>query len=390
MDDLRIVGLVFPSEKRNRGRRRFAPHARGERMKIVRSIVAAAAASLVFMSASGLARSAEMTPALQTVIKAAQAEGSLKIVWLQSALGGGRGAKAIQDGMNKMFGTNIDIKFAPGGSFPQVGNQIAAEQKAGRAATSDVYLTSLNNAARLARLGIFQPVPWTKILPDRITPDMVEADSTALKYASTITTIVYNKNIIPDPPETMSGWLAPPFKGKLATTAYAAGFDAMGANDVWGHDKTIEYATALSGQISGLLGCGDENRIASGEFAAMIFACGGNAQLMKEKGAPIALTTAEDYISLAFVYFLVPKNAQSPSAAMLMTAYMLSPEGQRLVWEYDRYDLHLFPESKAAAEVAKARNSGGKVIIQSIDWALKHPEKEAALAEVAKILTEKK
>jgi hypothetical protein len=30
------------------------------------------------------------------------------------------------------------------------------------------------------------------------------------------------------------------------------------------------------------------------------------------------------------------------------------------------------------------------VIIQSIDWALKHPEKEAALAEVAKILTEKK
>jgi hypothetical protein len=102
MDDLRIVGLVFPSEKRNRGRRRFAPHARGERMKIVRSIVAAAAASLVFMSASGLARSAEMTPALQTVIKAAQAEGSLKIVWLQSALGGGRGAKAIQDGMNKV------------------------------------------------------------------------------------------------------------------------------------------------------------------------------------------------------------------------------------------------------------------------------------------------
>jgi hypothetical protein len=69
---------------------------------------------------------------------------------------------------------------------------------------------------------------------------------------------------------------------------------------------------------------------------------------------------------------------------------MLSPEGQRLVWEYDRYDLHLFPESKTAAEVAKARNSGGKVIIQSIDWALKHPEKEAALAEVAKILTEKK
>jgi ABC-type Fe3+ transport system substrate-binding protein len=330
-----------------------------------------------------------MTPELQAVIKGAQAEGSLKLVWLQSVLGGGRGAKTIQDGMNKMFGTKIDVKYAPGASFPQVGNQIAAEQKAGRPATSDVYITSLNNAARLTRLGLFQPVPWTKLLPGRITDEMVEADSTALRYVSTLNAVVYNTNSVPNPPKTMTGWLAPQFKGRLATTAYAAGFDAMGASDVWGYDKTVEFAKALSGQMSGFLGCGDENRIASGEFWAMIFACGGAAQLMIEKGAPLALIPADDYMSSAFFYLLVPKNAESPNAAMLLTSYMLTPEGQKLAWDYDRSDLHLFPESKMAAEVAKFRKSGAKVTIQSIDWALAHPEKEQALAEITRIFTQK-
>jgi ABC-type Fe3+ transport system substrate-binding protein len=355
----------------------------------VRSIVAVVATSLLVLFAPQDAKSADMTPELKAVIKGAEAEGSLKLVWLQSVLGGGRGAKTIQDGMNKMFGTKIDVKYAPGGSFPQIGNQIAAEQKAGRPATSDVYITSLNNAARLGKLGIFQPVAWTKLLPDRITGEMVEADSSALRYISTINAIVYNKNSIPNPPKTMSGWLAPQFKGKLATTAYAAGFDAMGANDVWGPEKAVEYARSLSGQLSGFLGCGDENRIASGEFVAMIFACGGAAQLMMEKGAPIALVTAEDYISSAFFYLLVPKNAQSPNAAMLMTTYMLTAEGQKLAWESDRSDLHLFPGSKMAAEVSQARNSGGKVTVQSIDWALAHPEKEHALVEITKIFTQK-
>ena len=353
------------------------------RLRIVWTAVVAGVA----IAAPGPSQAADMSPELKAVAKSADAEGSMKVVLVQGTLGGGPGFQRIQDGMNKMFGTKVEIKFAPGGSMPQVGNQIAAEYKAGRPATSDVYLTSLNNAARLTKLGVFRSVPWTKLLPGRITDEMVEADGAVLRYVTTVTDIVYNKNLVPKPPKTLAGWLAPQFKGKLATTPYAAGFDAMGASDVWGPEKTIEYAKALSDQLSGLIGCADTHRVASGEFAALIFNCGGTAEVLMEKGAPIDLMIPQDYTSQGFFYLLVPKNAASPNAATLMITYMMTPEGQKISWDFDRRDLHMFPESKLAGEVREAVSSATKAVVQSIEWAHAHPEKEKALAEVTKIIT---
>jgi ABC-type Fe3+ transport system substrate-binding protein len=353
----------------------------------MRRLQLAASVAVLFALLPGSASAADMSPELKAVAKAADAEGSMKIVWVSEILGGGRGLKMVQDGMNTMFGTKVEIKFAPGGSMPQVGNQIASEYKAGRPATSDVYMTSLNNATRLSGLGIFRPVEWTKLLPGRITDEMVEADGAALRFVSTITSVAYNKNLVPNPPKTLAGWLAPEFKGKLASTAYAAGFDALGASDVWGPAKSIEFAKALSGQLSGLIGCADNHRIASGEFAALIMACGGGVRQMIEKGAPLGLVTPQDYTSSAFFYLLVPKNAASPNAATLMVTYMMTPEGQNIAWDQDRSDLHMFPESRMAAEVRDVQNSGAKVIVQSIKWAREHPEKEETLREITKIFT---
>jgi ABC-type Fe3+ transport system substrate-binding protein len=332
---------------------------------------------------------AEMSPELAAVAKAADTEGSMKVVLVAGTLGGGPGFRKIQDGMNKMFGTKVEIKFAPGGSMPQVGNQIAAEHKAGRPATSDVYLTSLNNAANFIEMGLFRSAPWSKLLPGRITDEMVEADGTAVRFTTTLTDIVYNKNLVPNPPKTLAGWLAPEFKGKLASTPFAAGFEAMGANDVWGPEKTIKYAEALSGQLSGLISCADSHRVASGEFAAMIFNCGGTAEVMKEKGAPIDMLIPEDYTSQGFSYMLVPKNAASPNAAILLITYMLTSEGQRMVWEHDKGDLYLFPDSKSRPEVLEAMGRAQKVVVQTIDWAHAHPEKKEAAREVTKLLTRK-
>jgi ABC-type Fe3+ transport system substrate-binding protein len=249
-----------------------------------------------------------------------------------------------------------------------------------------MYITSLNNAAVLAPLGIFREVEWTKLLPDRITDQMVEADGVALRYVTTLTHFAYNKNLLPNPPATLQGFLDPKFKGKLATTPYAAGWDAMGASDVWGLKKTVDFARALSGQISGLINCGDENRIATGEFVAMIFTCGGGARTLVEKGAPLGLKVAADMVSTGFFYLLVPKNATSPNAATLATVYLMTDEGQKFSWEVWRDDLHMFPDSKMAGLLQEALvASGGKMTQQTIKWAREHPEKDEALAEVTKI-----
>lgn len=349
-----------------------------------RSALIAAAVALAAAAEPALA--ADYSPELQALIKAADAEGTLKLVWTPGAIGGARGAKGIEDGMNKMFGTKIEVRFAPGGSMPQVGNQLAAENKAGRPATTDMYITSLNNAAVLAPLGIFRKVEWTRLLPGRITDEMIEADGVALRYVTTLTHFAYNTNLLPDPPKTLEGFLDPKFKGKLATTPYAAGWDAMGASDVWGLKKTVDFARALSGQISGLINCGDENRIASGEFVAMIFTCGGGARVLVEKGAPLALKVPADMVSTGFFYLMVPRNATSPNAATLATVYLMTDEGQKFSWEVWRDDLHLFPGSNMAGLLQVALvGSGGKMTLQTIKWAQEHPEKDEALAAVTDI-----
>lgn len=346
-------------------------------------------ATLVAFPVAGSARAAEMTPELKAVVKAADAEGSMKVVLVPGSLGSGPGFKRIQDGMNKMFGTNIEIKYAPGGSQPQMGNQIAAEAKANRPATTDLFLASLSNTVRFTSMGLFRAAPWTKLLPGRITDEMVEANGTTVRLATTLTDIAYNKNLVPNPPKTMEGWLAPEFNGKLASTPFAAGFEALGASDVWGPEKTIKYAQALSGQLSGLIGCADSHRVASGEFAALILNCGGTAEELMEKGAPIGLIIPQDFTSQAFVYLMVPKNAASPNAATLLITYMMTPEGQAISWEFDKRDLHMFPDAKSRAEVLAAVGSAQKAVFQTIEWAHAHPEKNKVASDVTKILTRK-
>jgi hypothetical protein len=59
------------------------------------------------------------------VIKDANKEGKLKLLWGEGTLGGTKGAAKFEQMMNKMFGTDIRISFTPGAAMPQVGSQIA-------------------------------------------------------------------------------------------------------------------------------------------------------------------------------------------------------------------------------------------------------------------------
>ena len=350
-----------------------------------RSLLFAAPLVVLSLVACEVAGAADLSPALQAAAKAADGEGPLKLVWAPDTLGGAAGAKLIQERMNKAFGTHIEIRFVPGASMPQVGLQIAQEYAAGGAASSDVYLTSLNNAAALAQRGMFRSIDWKALLPGRITDAMIEADGAAIKFVTTPSSIAYNTRLLPNPPNTMAGFLAPEFKGKIATTPYAAGFDSLGATDVWGPERTIAYAKALSAQVSGLIRCADMERLASGEFDALVMACNGSAQQIIAKGAPIGVFVPRDAATVGFFYFLVPKNAASPNAATLFIAYMMTPEGQQLSWDTWKDDLHFFPESHIAEEVRALLDSQIQVKLQTIQWSQDHPEAVTTLAAVTRI-----
>jgi ABC-type Fe3+ transport system substrate-binding protein len=339
-----------------------------------------------FLLAHHGAVAADLSPEMAKAAAAADKEGTVRVMWGDNVLGGSTGAKEIQDGMNRMFGTHVRVLYAPGDSMPQVGNQIMAEAQANQAASSDVWIAPTTHIGRGEKAGILQRIDWQALVPGRISDRMVEANGGAVRFVSNIAGVSYNTDLLPHPPKTLMGFLAPEYKGKIATTPYAAGFDILATDDFWGLDKTLDYATKLSAQVSALMRCNEGARIAAGEVEALLIDCGGDtAETLAEKGAPVAHYLARDFLNERFFYLAVPKNAEHPNAAKVMIAWLLTPEGQAFSWRSWYEDLASYPDSHAAKEIASAEADGGTVKELSVAWWLAHPDASEALDKVVKI-----
>ena len=117
-------------------------------------------------------------------------------------------------------------------------------------------------------------------------------------------------------------------------------------------------------------------RIASGEFVA--FADGllrPHLGQVKCVGAPVDMAVPTDFAAQRYYYMMIPKNAAHPNAAKLYVAFMLTPEGQRLMWNSDdtnSSDCSPTPGWRKA--VADYEKQGVKFREFTADWARQHPE----------------
>ena len=134
-----------------------------------------------FCGLSSNPSAAQWSPAMSALIKDANKEGKLKLLWGEGTLGGTKGAAKFEAMMNKIFGSDIRISFTPGAAMPQVGSQIAAEFAAGQSSASDVYIGADSYLTPLIKRKIFHEVDWPKFLPGRITNEMVEGERTSLR-----------------------------------------------------------------------------------------------------------------------------------------------------------------------------------------------------------------
>jgi ABC-type Fe3+ transport system substrate-binding protein len=344
-----------------------------------------AAAVAGFVARAG---AADLSPALAQAVAASNKEGTLRLIWSPETLGGERGAKRAEAEMREAFGTTFSVKFAPGaGSMSVVGANVLAELKGGRPASTDVYIGATTFAARFAAEGMFQSVDWPALLPGRIMPEMAEADGAVIRFVSFVAGITYNTNLLPHPPQTVEGWLDPSLKGEIASTPAGAGLDVLAANDFWGEQRTLAFAQKLSTQIAGIVRCGETDRLASGEFWALMFDCGASdAWRAKAAGAPIDQIVPTDFVQLRFFYFGIPKNAPDPNAAKVFIAYMMSAQGQKLAWDTWREDLHTFPGSHVGQQIAALRAAGATPRVLDIDWTNRHPETGPVREKLLKLL----
>ena len=153
-------------------------------------IIAAAAALLLTREAR--AQNIEINPALAKVIEAAKKEGKILLRNAPTVMGGADGARIAQAGIKKEFGVDIPIEWSPAAAFGPLGAQLLQEYQAGSAASTDVYYATPPQIVPLMDKGLFQPVDWSALDPQRISPEMVEADKHALRVSVALPGILYN------------------------------------------------------------------------------------------------------------------------------------------------------------------------------------------------------
>jgi ABC-type Fe3+ transport system substrate-binding protein len=349
-----------------------------------------ALAAVLAIAGCAPTRAQEINAALKELAAAANKEGTLTLSWSQSTLAGIQGATRFQAAINKMFGTNIRINFVPGPDMARIVNQLATEFTAGQKAHVDIVLGAAPQINPVVKVNYFEQVDWKQYLPGRISAEMVELDGKIIRVVTGLSGATYNSALAPMKPTRLEDFLRPEWKGKIASTPYSAGFDVLLAEDVWGKERTVNYVRALSRQIAGVIRCGEAERIATGEYLALVMDCTGQDALQwQEKGAPLAQMMPLDAAQQRYYYFAVPKNAQHPAAAKLYTVFLMTEEGQKLAFDTWKTDLHLLPGSRMGKMVDDYKKLNVKFKEVTVDWWSQHPEIDATRSELIKILTTK-
>lgn len=195
---------------------------------------------------------------------------------------------------------------------------------------------------------------WRELLP-RIPKDAIAPGGGALAERTRIGGFAYNTQLVPSDkvPRKMDDFLDPFWKGKLASTTYAAVWDRAGARQDGTFDtekaKRIEELLrklVKEKHIVGLLRCGDESRIASGEFAGLALLCSADTvDLAKRKGAPLEMAYLDETSNLTHSYVALLKRAKYPNMAKLFMVFLHTPDGQALLRKWEATDTTFYPEN---------------------------------------------
>lgn len=310
----------------------------------------------------------EYSKEVQALIIQAKAEKELNVQWSDNAFDGPRGAAAFMKGFNDYYGTNIKFNYSPGVAMTALGMQVAEQQQAGQPSDADVLIAGEGQVPVFYQQKILQSVNWKPLIPNLPTQyydQAVSPDGTMVAVYSTYRTIVYNTMFVSpsEAPHSLHDLLNPKWKGHVATTSYAAGFGSL-TEGGWTQDQVLQYAKKLTSNLGGVMRCGEYDRLTSGEFWIFGLDCEPSRveELIKE-GAPLAQGPAMDDLQITHWCLGIPKNAQHSAVAKLFIAWMLSPEGQKLVYQYQGGDLHYLPGSQTAIIITQIEKSTGQKFV---------------------------
>lgn len=318
-------------------------------------------------------------------------ERELNLSWSGVTLGGSEGARKLEALFNRMYGTSIKVNFTPGVSMPEMAARVAQELAAGQKALTDLLIGADDHFASLWKQKVLEEYDYTK-LSQRITKDIVAYNNLGVEVLDIIPCIAYHADLVPpaEVPRKLADVLQPKWKGKIASTQYAAFFPRIAYRPEWGVERMRAFLQRLSSQVGGLLRVGEESRIISGEFVMLVLADSRSARQARAKGAPLGCAVPEDAATANFLHLGVPRNAAHPNLAKLFMNMVGSEEGQKIVYEVYFADHHALPGSQSAAELRELSAKGIHLLRTGVQFGVEHPEMRDLSAEFQKILREKR
>jgi iron(III) transport system substrate-binding protein len=311
---------------------------------------------------------------LQALVAAAEKEGStVDVAWSIGMNGGDEGARHIEASVNKMFGTHLHINYSPlsvpGGAFE---SQVAQEVRAGQKPSTDI----LFNAHVAAIADYMIPVDWRKYVP-QVPESIMFFGNRAVALTTLLEGITYNTKLIPpdEVPRSLADLLKPEWKGKIATSPYQ-GIEGsyLGLPEALGPDGMRKFYRAFADQLGGLIRCGANDRILSGEFPLLAIDCGDfEVRIAERKGVPLGTSYPKEGAGLYYFAPAIPATSPHPYGAQLVLAYLLTREGQDFLWDVMGTDNWKLPGSHMGQIIGEQQRMGVK-FIEAFGADVDHPE----------------
>ncbi len=100
----------------------------------------------------------------------------------------------------------------------------------------------------------------------------IARDGTHVAFATAVVGVQYNTNFVKgsDVPKKIDDVLNPKWKGKIASTPYAAGLREFATPDFLGRERVVDFTRKLSKQIAGRMRSGEGERIRPAIFLDIV------------------------------------------------------------------------------------------------------------------------
>jgi iron(III) transport system substrate-binding protein len=265
----------------------------------------------------------------QILLEGAKAEG--KVVWYTSLSGVYR---EIVDAFKRKY-PSINIEPYRGGSL-ELGPRLLNESKAGRF-VADALEATPGLLMLLRDSGILKAYTSPEIAryPDEAK---TKADGARVYWTTDREAYLgfgYNTRMIApaELPKNFSDLLRPELKGKLAVTTESSSSRVIGSMLKHKGEEFIKRLHAQEIKLFKASSAGFLDLIAAGEVAGSPVVFRNQASVLKERGAPVEWLPL-DVVPANAGGSAIITGAPHPHAAILLTDFILGPEGQKLMEQY--------------------------------------------------------